>query len=120
MSVERRGSETAPTAQLLRSSRLFSLPPPLPRPKQEDRRGTGVETSDTAITPYPTYQIITTPGSSRSRGDWGLKRLYLSDLPAALPMLPSVLPHSIQSNKLPIISRPWITRRRFRSYRSYI
>src|ERR1700712_5156889 len=65
---------SSPTAQLLRSSRLFSLPPPLPRPAAEDYRNGVPRVSDTATTPYPTHQVITTPDSSRSRGDWGLKR----------------------------------------------
>lgn len=30
--------------------------------------------SDTATLPYPTHQAISTPSSSRHRGDWGLKR----------------------------------------------
>ena len=63
----------SPTANLLRNSRLFSLPPPLPRPNQ-DRTATAVKISDTATLPYPTHAAIETPQSSLSRGDWGLKR----------------------------------------------
>jgi len=65
----------SPTGRLLRSSRLFSLPPPLPAPQLEAITSAGVlRNSDTATLPYPTRQAITTPTSSRSRGDWGLKR----------------------------------------------
>jgi hypothetical protein len=62
----------SPTANLLRQSRIFSLPPPLPRPASESsitRIGSPFST-----TPYPSHAAITTPESSRSRGDWGLKR----------------------------------------------
>ncbi|KAF2138064.1 uncharacterized protein K452DRAFT_291104 [Aplosporella prunicola CBS 121167] len=65
---------SSPTAQLLRASRLFSLPPPLPRP---DNYGTSSEMSsdsETATQAYPTHQAIATPTSSLCRGDWGLKR----------------------------------------------
>ncbi|KAK3065409.1 hypothetical protein LTS18_009252 [Coniosporium uncinatum] len=65
----------SPTARLLRSSRLFSLPPPLPEPKQGwDSRDGRPFVSETATTHYPTRQAIATTDSSRSRGDWGLKR----------------------------------------------
>jgi Mitochondrial ribosomal protein subunit len=64
----------SPTAQLLRSSRVFSLPPPLPRPIADDKRGAWIRSSDSATSPYPTHQVISTPESSRARGDWGLKR----------------------------------------------
>ena len=65
----------SPTARRLRSSRLFSLPPPLPQPAMELLTRAGqVKVSDTATQPYPTRQAITAPASSRNRGDWGLKR----------------------------------------------
>lgn len=60
----------SPGGALLRSSRLFSLPPPLPTPVPEGNN----RTSDTATTPYPTHQVITTTNASRRKGDWGLKR----------------------------------------------
>lgn len=60
---------SSPTANLFRTSRLFSLPPPLPRPKREI-----LANSETATLPYPTYAAISTPPSALSRGDWGLKR----------------------------------------------
>ncbi|KIW05902.1 uncharacterized protein PV09_03096 [Verruconis gallopava] len=66
---------TSPTAQLLRNSRLFSLPQALPRPIVEQPVAGGFfRSSDTATTPYPLRQAIITPNSSASRGDWGLKR----------------------------------------------
>ncbi|KAL8746527.1 MAG: hypothetical protein Q9190_001473 [Brigantiaea leucoxantha] len=63
----------SPTASLLRNSRLFSLPPPLPRPNH-DRGGGSNLASDTATLPYPTHAAIETTQSSLDRGDWGLKR----------------------------------------------
>ncbi|KAI9794998.1 MAG: hypothetical protein M1816_000018 [Peltula sp. TS41687] len=63
----------SPTASILRSSRLFSLPPPLPRPAPELSLGVSFN-SDTATTPYPTQAAIVTTQSASSRGDWGLKR----------------------------------------------
>ena len=59
----------SPTANLLRHSRLFSLPPPLPRPSSEY-----TFQSNSATLPYPTNAAIETTQSSLSRGDWGLKR----------------------------------------------
>ncbi|KAI9859713.1 MAG: hypothetical protein M1824_003686 [Vezdaea acicularis] len=64
----------SPTASLLKSSRLFSLPPPLPRPATEQAWQPTPFYSDVATTYYPTHAAITTPQSSRHRGDWGLKR----------------------------------------------
>ncbi|KAL9001486.1 MAG: hypothetical protein Q9169_000061 [Polycauliona sp. 2 TL-2023] len=63
----------SPTASLLKNSRLFSLPPPLPRPSH-DFTATSNFNSDTATLPYPTNASIETTQSSLSRGDWGLKR----------------------------------------------
>lgn len=65
----------SPTARLLRSSRLFSLPTPLPPyPLETLSANGGVRSSDTATQPYPTHQAISTPRSSQYRGDWGFKR----------------------------------------------
>ena len=65
----------SPTAQLLRNSRLFSLPQALPRPIIEQHLRDGkLRSSDSATTPYPLRQAIITPASSAHRGDWGLKR----------------------------------------------
>ena len=65
----------SPTARLLQSSRLFSLPRPLPQAALETPSSTGTyRASDTATQFYPTHQAIATPPSSHFRGDWGLKR----------------------------------------------
>ena len=63
----------SPTANLLRTSRLFSLPPPLPRPSSDLTAFANYE-SDSATRPYPTHAAIETTNSSLGRGDWGLKR----------------------------------------------
>ena len=63
----------SPMASLLRTSRLFSLPPPLPKPAS-DFTATANFDSDTATSPYPTQIAIETTASSLGRGDWGLKR----------------------------------------------
>ena len=63
----------SPTANLFRTSRLFSLPPPLPRPTSDLTASANYE-SDTATLPYPTHAAIETTESSLGRGDWGLKR----------------------------------------------
>ncbi|KAK3898297.1 mitochondrial ribosomal protein MRP51 [Staphylotrichum tortipilum] len=62
----------SPGGALLRASRMFSLPAPLPAPKID--QGASIFHSETAMLPYPTHQVITTLNSSRERGDWGLKR----------------------------------------------
>ncbi|EME44241.1 hypothetical protein DOTSEDRAFT_71923 [Dothistroma septosporum NZE10] len=68
-------SLNSPTARLLQSSRLFSLPRPLAPPALETVSSTGVyRASETATLPYPTHQAIATPASSQFRGDFGLKR----------------------------------------------
>lgn len=70
-----RRQSLSPTANLLRNSRLFALPNPLPRPNVGETYGAGVtRASDTATLPYPTHQAIATTKSSLARGDWGLKR----------------------------------------------
>ena len=64
----------SPGAQLLRSSRLFSVPPPLPKASLNFEGGSFYRHSETATTPYPAHQAIVTPSSALHRGDWGLKR----------------------------------------------
>lgn len=65
----------SPTATLLRTSRLFSLPKPLPTPPVGEHFGSGTtRASDSATLPFPTHQAIATTKSSLARGDWGLKR----------------------------------------------
>ena len=64
----------SPSAQLLRRSRLFSLPPALPHPAAEQ---SGVRTtfeSDSATLRYPIHASIETTPPALARGDWGLKR----------------------------------------------
>jgi Mitochondrial ribosomal protein subunit len=56
----------SPAANLLRHSRLFSIPAPLTPPI--------ALVSDTASQAYPTRAAIETPASSWDRGDWGFKR----------------------------------------------
>jgi Mitochondrial ribosomal protein subunit len=63
----------SPGGALLRASRIFSIPAPLPKPASEIA-STVLYNSDTATLPHPTHLTITTPPSSLSRGDWGLKR----------------------------------------------
>ena len=63
----------SPTANLLRNSRLFSLPAPLVNPRDKGSH-TARYDSDTATLPYPTQQALETTPSSLARGDWGLKR----------------------------------------------
>lgn len=64
---------TSPTANLLRKSRLFSLPQALPRPSH-DYISFNKPNSDTSTLPYPTHATIETTQSSLSKGDWGLKQ----------------------------------------------
>lgn len=63
----------SPTGNLLRNSRLFSLPPPLPRPSATLTASQRFD-SATATLPYPTQAAIETTPASLARGDWGLKR----------------------------------------------
>ncbi|OAA57023.1 hypothetical protein SPI_07404 [Niveomyces insectorum RCEF 264] len=63
----------SPGAALLRTSRLFSLPKPLP-PAPGDITGASRQQSDTATLPFPIHQTIASPPVSRARGDWGFKR----------------------------------------------
>ena len=66
--------QVSPAAQLLRRSRVFALPPSLPRPSTKQGRSTFLMESDTATQHYPTDAAIETTSSSRARGDWGFKR----------------------------------------------
>ena len=63
----------SPAAALLRTSRLFSLPPPLPTP-QPAASSDQVVWSETATSTFPTRQAIETTILGLARGDWGLKR----------------------------------------------
>ncbi|KAG5918951.1 hypothetical protein E4U42_006694 [Claviceps africana] len=65
--------QLSPGGALLRSSRMFSVPKPLPEPPSWDLH-IGDHKSSTMTRHYPQHQSITTPLSSREKGDWGLKR----------------------------------------------
>lgn len=84
---------SSPTAQLLRGSRLFSVPSPLPKPILEESRGYGRHaTSDFASSPYPTQQVIIAPNHQRKRGEWGLKR--------ALPVKTTRAAHGVHIHEI--------------------
>jgi hypothetical protein len=66
-------SRLSTAATLLRNSRLFALPTPI----QAANPLTSAKPqgwSDSATSAYPTHAAIQTLDSSRSRGDWGVKR----------------------------------------------
>lgn len=65
----------SPGAALLRRSRLFSVPKPLPEPPSANLL-MGDHKSSTMTRPYPQHQSITSPLSSREKGDWGYKRPF--------------------------------------------
>ncbi|EHA47352.1 hypothetical protein MCOR27_004338 [Pyricularia oryzae] len=65
----------SPGGALLRSSRMFSLPPPVPA-QVNNIVNSSVNRSDSATLPYPTHQSITTPSAARRQGDWGFKRPF--------------------------------------------
>lgn len=69
-------SASSPSARLLQTSRLFSLPRALPAARIARERAIGsiFSSSDTATAPYPTHQALETPFQSQLNGDWGLKR----------------------------------------------
>ena len=66
--------QISPAAQLLRHSKLFSLPAPLPRPIIDGNGATSRFESDSATQYYPTRAAIITSNIGRARGDWGFKR----------------------------------------------
>ncbi|KAK3953460.1 mitochondrial ribosomal protein MRP51 [Pseudoneurospora amorphoporcata] len=61
----------SPGGALLRTSRMFSLPQPIPPPPSNKL---SLFNDKPPTEAYPTQQVLTTFESSRSRGDWGLKR----------------------------------------------
>ncbi|KFZ07511.1 hypothetical protein V501_06392 [Pseudogymnoascus sp. VKM F-4519 (FW-2642)] len=63
----------SPGGALLRASRMFSVPAPIQRPASE-MASNATFGSDSATLPHPTHLSISTPSSSRSKGDWGFKR----------------------------------------------
>ncbi|KAK0643323.1 mitochondrial ribosomal protein MRP51 [Cercophora newfieldiana] len=60
-----------PGGALLRTSRMFAIPAPIPPPSEATVGNKGSRSKTTA---FPTHQIITTTNAARKRGDWGLKR----------------------------------------------
>ncbi|KAI1207094.1 mitochondrial ribosomal protein MRP51 [Annulohypoxylon truncatum] len=65
----------SPGAALLRSSRMFSMPPPIPPPPGDYSAATK-HYSPTATINFPTHLTVTTTSSSRLTGDWGFKRPF--------------------------------------------
>ncbi|KHN99798.1 uncharacterized protein MAM_02651 [Metarhizium album ARSEF 1941] len=65
----------SPGGALLRTSRMFSVPKPLPEPPSTNLH-IGDHKSATMTRQYPQHQSITTPLSSREKGDWGYKRPF--------------------------------------------
>ncbi|TGO07621.1 hypothetical protein BTUL_0259g00110 [Botrytis tulipae] len=66
-------SRMSPGGALLRASRVFAIPNPLPRPTGTLSSQATFD-SDTATLPHPIHQSISTPPSSLAKGDWGFKR----------------------------------------------
>jgi hypothetical protein len=64
----------SPGEQLLRGSRLFSIPKPL-RDAPTNTKMLAPKSSTMTKT-FPQYQAITSPLSAREKGDWGFKRPF--------------------------------------------
>ena len=64
---------TSPGGALLRASRIFAIPSPLPRPMPTVTSHTSAS-PDSATIQHPIHLTITTPQTSLARGDWGFKR----------------------------------------------
>ncbi|KAJ6444881.1 mitochondrial ribosomal protein subunit domain-containing protein [Purpureocillium lavendulum] len=69
------GRAVSPGGALLRTSRMFSIPKPLPEPPSTNLH-IGDHKSSTMTRLYPQHQSITSPLSSREKGDWGYKRPF--------------------------------------------
>ncbi|KAI1409378.1 mitochondrial ribosomal protein MRP51 [Hypoxylon sp. FL1857] len=69
------GRSVSPGAALLRSSRMFSMPAPIPAPPGDYSAATK-HYSPTATINHPTHLTVTTTSSSRINGDWGFKRPF--------------------------------------------
>ncbi|KAI1503827.1 mitochondrial ribosomal protein MRP51 [Biscogniauxia marginata] len=67
------GRTVSPGAALLRTSRMFSMPAPIPATPGDFSAATKHH-SETATMNFPTHLSVTTPTSSRITGDWGFKR----------------------------------------------
>lgn len=82
----------------MRSSRLFSLPKPLREP-QSTNLHIGDHKSPTMTRQYPQIQAVTSPLSSREKGDWGFKRPFplKSTLTTSTPLIRVKQVDSIES-----------------------
>lgn len=69
------GRAASPGAALLRSSRMFSMPKPLPE-SHAGLQHVSDRSSKTMTKSQPQMQSIATPLSSRQNGDWGFKRSF--------------------------------------------
>ncbi|KAI8961607.1 mitochondrial ribosomal protein MRP51 [Daldinia sp. FL1419] len=69
------GRSVSPGAALLRSSRMFSMPTPIPGPPGDLSSATK-HYSPTSTIHFPTHLTVTTTASSRVNGDWGFKRPF--------------------------------------------
>ncbi|KAI1658451.1 mitochondrial ribosomal protein MRP51 [Daldinia decipiens] len=69
------GRSVSPGAALLRSSRMFSMPAPIPAPPGDLSSATK-HYSPTSTIHFPTHLTVTTTASSRINGDWGFKRPF--------------------------------------------
>ncbi|KAL7800174.1 mitochondrial ribosomal protein MRP51 [Trichoderma ceciliae] len=69
------GRAISPGGALLRTSRMFSIPKPLPEPPSTNLH-IGEHKSATMTRPYPQHQSLASPLASREKGDWGLKRPF--------------------------------------------
>ncbi|OAA76468.1 hypothetical protein LEL_06152 [Akanthomyces lecanii RCEF 1005] len=69
------GRAVSPGAALLRSSRMFSMPKPLPEP-HAGLQHISDRSSKSMTKSQPQMQSVTTPLSSRQNGDWGFKRSF--------------------------------------------
>ncbi|OAA58725.1 hypothetical protein ISF_06508 [Cordyceps fumosorosea ARSEF 2679] len=69
------GHAVSPGGALLRSSRMFSMPKPLPEP-HAGLQHMADRSSKSMTRAQPRMQSVTTPLSSRQHGDWGFKRSF--------------------------------------------
>ncbi|TQV92661.1 mitochondrial ribosomal protein subunit domain-containing protein [Cordyceps javanica] len=69
------GRTVSPGGALLRSSRMFSMPKPLPEP-HAGLQHISDRSSKSMTKSQPQMQSVATPLSSRQNGDWGFKRSF--------------------------------------------